>query len=120
LARHPTNGGGGACPGGEYLDRNKHRATYLATGKPAVASQPQNRRYPDHEKVGKLIITKRKDISGPIKKAGFDPAEIASIIAGEHETPAYNQLVHSSLDMDRMDYLVRVRWALAYPMARST
>ena len=41
-----------------------------------------------------------------LEEANFDPAEIATIFRGEHPTPLYNGLIHSSLDLDRMDYLV--------------
>lgn len=43
-----------------------------------------------------------------LKKYDFDPVELAKIINGEHEgNIIYNQLMHSSLDADRLDYLLR-------------
>jgi HD superfamily phosphohydrolase len=103
----------------EYLDRDKHRSGYLIKkGKPSSPSTPARKRYPDHEKVGQLIITQRQDIAVPISEAGLEPNEIASIIAGEHVQPVYNQLIHSSLDMDRMDYLVRDSLGTGVPYGR--
>ena len=39
--------------------------------------------------------------------ATIDPDEIASIIRSQHANSAYNRLIHSSLDVDRMDYMLR-------------
>lgn len=93
----------------EYVDRDKHRPSYLSRPKagkePKTATKPE--RYPDHEKVGQLVITKREDVFSVLKENGIDPEEIAAIVRGEHTKQAYNQLIHSSLDMDRMDYMVR-------------
>jgi HD superfamily phosphohydrolase len=92
----------------EYLDRDRFRPLFLAkSGSATSTAVSPGVRYPDHEKIGQLIITKRKDISGTLESAGIDPEEIASVIRSEHRKPAYNRLIHSSLDMDRMDYLVR-------------
>jgi HD superfamily phosphohydrolase len=93
----------------EFVDRDRHRPSYLLKPKTSTrsTSSPKIERYPDHEKIGQLVITNRQDIFGPLKASGIDPEEIASIIRGEHTKQAFNQLIHSSLDMDRMDYLVR-------------
>ena len=92
----------------EYVDRDKYRPLYLTRPKASKANQPEKgSRYPDHEKIGQLAITKRPDIASVLSGNNIDPEQIASIIRGEHSKPAYNQLIHSSLDMDRMDYMVR-------------
>ena len=93
----------------EFVDRDRHRPSYLLKPKSDKGSTPAPKleRYPDHEKIGQLVITKREDISKVLQANDVDPEEIASIIRGEHTKQAYNQLIHSSLDMDRMDYLVR-------------
>lgn len=106
----------------EYVDKDKHRPNYLikkddsASTEEAQSNPPS--RYPDHEKIGQLIITKREDIATPLTKAGLDPEEIAKIIRGQHGRVAYNQLIHSSLDMDRMDYLVRDSLGTGVPYGR--
>jgi len=93
----------------EFVDRDRHRASYLLNPKVKRGSAPAPKveRYPDHEKIGQLVISKREDMFQPLKANDIDPEEIASIIRGEHTRQAFNQLIHSSLDMDRMDYLVR-------------
>ena len=85
----------------EKLDRDPYRKSLLGSnrrGKPPCA-------YPDHEELSAFIVTTRKDITSVLDAAGVDPADIASIIRGQHSQPRYNQLIHSTLDLDRMDYL---------------
>jgi HD superfamily phosphohydrolase len=60
--------------------------------------------YPDHEEVARLIVTKRGDIKDLLEVHGIDPEEIAAIIEGKYTGI---NLLHKSLDVDRMDYLVR-------------
>lgn len=87
----------------EYIDNDPLRSSLLSGSTKQKAGAP----YPSHEKLGELIITKRRDIARTLKSAGMDPVEIAKIIRGSHVTRKYNQLIHSTLDLDRMDYLVR-------------
>lgn len=93
----------------EFVDRDPHRPSYLS--KPKMARQtkvpPKREPYPDHVRVGQLIVTNRDDVASLLKRNGIKPEEIASIFRGEHTNKAYNQLISSSLDMDRMDYMIR-------------
>jgi len=91
----------------EFIDKDKHRPKFLRSAQPGVVVGPTFERYPDHEKIGQIVITKRLDITTLLVEAGIDPEEIASIIRSEHNNPAYNRLIHSSLDVDRMDYMLR-------------
>lgn len=103
----------------EYVDRDRHRPSYLSRPRKGAGSQAKKpNRYPDHEKIGQLAITQRADVAGKLSGSGIDPEEIASIIRGEHTRPAYNQLIHSSLDMDRMDYMVRDSLGTGVPYGR--
>lgn len=104
----------------EFVDRDLHRPSYLLKPKADEGSVPTPKleRYPDHEKIGQLVITKREDVSKPLQESGIDPEEIAKIIRGEHTKQAFNQLIHSSLDMDRMDYLVRDSLGTGVPYGR--
>ncbi|OHB59639.1 MAG: hypothetical protein A2173_08115 [Planctomycetes bacterium RBG_13_44_8b] len=88
-----------------YLQRKNH-------------THPKNvlKRYPSHDKLGKLIVTKRKDISKLLKDNKIDPKEIAAIIAGEH--PEIPNILHRSLDVDRLDYLVRDAHNTGLPYGR--
>jgi len=98
----------------EKLDRDPYRKALLGSnrrGKP-------RRAYPDHEKLSAMIVTVRKDITSVLNAASIDPADIASIIRGQHSQTRYNQLIHSTLDLDRMDYLVRDAMATGVPYGR--
>ncbi len=64
----------------------------------------------NHENLGAQIIL-NTDFPGGItrilKEEGLDPQEIALIIAGKSKNQLANQLLHSDVDADRMDYLLR-------------
>lgn len=62
-----------------------------------------------HEQLGKYIVVNNEQISGILKKYGLDPLEIGEIFTGERgsRNNVYTQLLHSSLDADRLDYLLR-------------
>jgi HD superfamily phosphohydrolase len=61
-----------------------------------------------HEAFGEFIVTHCCDISDILKNKGYDPKEICSIFTGENPSRSiYSQLVHSTLDADRLDYLLR-------------
>ena len=63
-----------------------------------------------HEHLGSFII-KNTDFEGGItrilEEGGIDSASLSKYIKGEAEDMVANQLLHSDLDADRMDYLVR-------------
>ena len=62
-----------------------------------------------HEQLGKYIVQNNVTISSILKKHGLDPTEISEIFTGEYgsRNTVYTQLLHSSLDADRLDYLLR-------------
>lgn len=62
-----------------------------------------------HERLGKYIIENNKEITEILNYYGINPNEIGSIITGEigSSNMVYSQLLHSSLDADRLDYLLR-------------
>jgi len=66
-------------------------------------------RYAHHEQLGTEVIKKRAEISTILKKSGISPSAIAELITGgvPKEKLMYAQLMHSSLDCDRLDYLSR-------------
>jgi HD superfamily phosphohydrolase len=63
-----------------------------------------------HEHLGSFIV-KNTDYEGGItrtlKEYGFDVQMISKIIKGDSPSLVANQLMHSDLDADRMDYLIR-------------
>ncbi len=75
--------------------------------------------YPEHDFVGTLIVTKQSDLIealGGVKRA----EEIANLFGPKRPTEnkeslQLSKLVHSSLDMDRLDYLLRDSQATGVP-----
>lgn len=62
-----------------------------------------------HEQLGKYIVTNHEGIKEILIRNGLNPLEIAQIFTGEYgsRNMVYTQLLHSSLDADRLDYLLR-------------
>ncbi len=64
----------------------------------------------NHEHLGSFIV-KNTDFSGGIthilKAHGFDILNLSKLIKGESTSFLANQLLHSDIDADRMDYLIR-------------
>jgi HD superfamily phosphohydrolase len=64
----------------------------------------------DHEHLGSFII-KNTDFEGGIthllKKYGIDPQRISDLVKGVDKSVLANQILHSEIDCDRMDYLLR-------------
>lgn len=64
----------------------------------------------NHENLGTHII-KNTDFPGGItrilKEEGINPDDLSKIIAGRSNNVLDNQLLHSDMDADRMDYLLR-------------
>jgi HD superfamily phosphohydrolase len=64
----------------------------------------------NHEVLGSEII-KNTDFEGGLtrilKEEGIDPEELSKVIAGKSSSLLANQLMHSDVDADRMDYLLR-------------
>jgi len=62
-----------------------------------------------HEKLGEIILTEcNNEIQKILEENDFDPAEIARIFNAEEEDNLfYNQLMSSTLDCDRLDYMLR-------------
>lgn len=62
-----------------------------------------------HEHLGKYIVIHNDYIRNILEKYELDPLEIGEIFTGERgsRNMVYTQLLHSSLDADRLDYLLR-------------
>ena len=64
----------------------------------------------DHENLGSFII-KNTDYPGGVtfilKKYGVDPQRISDLVKGVSPSILANQILHSDIDCDRMDYLLR-------------
>lgn len=71
--------------------------------------------YPDHERLGRIIVTEQKDLLDAIggKKRA---SRIAGLFTKAPEADQQrSKLIHSSLDMDRLDYLTRDAHAAGVP-----
>lgn len=64
----------------------------------------------NHENLG-IHILKNTDFEGGVtrilKEEGIDPEELSRIVTGTSTNILANQLLHSDMDADRMDYLLR-------------
>ena len=71
--------------------------------------------YPDHEQVGEWIVTNQADMVEAL--GGADRAgRVASLFTRNTSAdPQISKLIHSSLDMDRLDYLIRDARATGVP-----
>ncbi len=68
----------------------------------------RKRKERDHEHLGAAVIEKDPEIKDILERNDIDPYEIGQIIIGDTQAnPVYAQLLHSSLDADRLDYLLR-------------
>lgn len=64
----------------------------------------------DHEHLGSYIIKRTKypgGITFLIEEAGLDPQSISNLVKGIDQDVIANQILHSEVDCDRMDYLLR-------------
>jgi len=64
----------------------------------------------DHENLGAFIIKntyKAGGISKILTDHGFDPQRISDLVKGVDPSVIANQILHSEIDCDRMDYLLR-------------
>lgn len=68
----------------------------------------KKRKAKDHEHMGAEVVKNDPEIVSILKGIGVSPEEIGQIIIGDTQAkPVYAQLLHSSLDADRLDYLLR-------------
>lgn len=72
-------------------------------------------KYQDHEEVGELIVTQQHDLLAAL--GGAERARRIADLFRRNETadPQLSKLIHSSLDMDRLDYLMRDAKAAGVP-----
>lgn len=64
----------------------------------------------DHEHLGSWIIKNtnfKNGITYILKNRGINPQTISDLVKGIADDPLANQILHSEIDCDRMDYLLR-------------
>jgi hypothetical protein len=75
-------------------------------------------KYPEHEEVGRLIVTSQPDLLKAV--GGGDRAKAVTDIftrSGAAD-PQLSKLIHSGFDIDRWDYLLRDSYATGIPYGR--
>lgn len=60
-----------------------------------------------HEELGARIVTDRPDICNVLTRFDIDPNEVAQLITGTSPKTVNDQILHSAIDADRLDYLLR-------------
>lgn len=83
------------------------------SGTRTVPTQGEN--YPEHEELGRLILENQKDLRAAVggKQRAQDIGALFS--RTEAADQQISKLIHSSLDMDRLDYLLRDARAAGVP-----
>ncbi|MGI6428478.1 MAG: HD domain-containing protein [Syntrophomonadaceae bacterium] len=61
----------------------------------------------NHESMGVEVLKRSIEIAELIDEGGFSVEEIGEIFTGETVNQLHRQLMHSSLDADRLDYILR-------------
>jgi HD superfamily phosphohydrolase len=72
-------------------------------------------KYPDHEEVGALIVTRQDDLVGAIGGKECAKAVADIFTRSKAADPQLSKLIHSSFDIDRCDYLLRDSYAAGVP-----
>lgn len=76
----------------------------------AMPIQAKQKKAAHHEMLGLIVVTHNSEIKSILQAADIDPALIGDIFsrgARQPENTIYYNLLHSSLDADRLDYLLR-------------
>jgi len=100
----------------EKIDWDSTRKYISKKGQSEGAEISLPKEYPKHDKLGEIIITKRKDIKKKLEANNIDPLDIAALVRGQHQS--IPNLLNASLDVDRLDYLVRDSLNTGLPYGR--
>lgn len=84
---------------------------YIKHGDSSFKQKDRGKALPNnHEHLGAYILKNTREEGGItriLENDGLDYAEISKIVKGDSANMLANQLLHSELDADRMDYLMR-------------
>ena len=96
----------------ERVDNVQLTEEFVAANTTVRSSQTP---YPDHEQVGEWIVTSQNDLIDAL--GGADrAARVASLFTRKTSADLQlSKLIHSSLDMDRLDFLIRDSRAAGVP-----
>lgn len=101
----------------EKVDRVELTDDFIASGGSGRQIDLSSDRMPGHEELGRILLASQPDI---LKILGERRSRrVALIMTGSKViVPMQRVLIHSSMDMDRMDYLVRDAYATGVPQGR--
>lgn len=99
----------------ERMEKAQLTEELVESDQKSVTTLANSSKYPDHEEVGRLIVTERQDLVDAI--GGKTRADrIAGFFTGrDASNTQLSKLIHSSLDMDRFDFLLRDARATGVP-----
>lgn len=100
----------------EYIIEEEIPSAHYRTKNDITEQATSENVFPKHDEVGRWIVTGRKDIKILLESYDIDPNEIAALMGGEH--PDIPNVLHKSLDVDRLDYLVRDSLNTGLPYGR--
>lgn len=100
----------------EKIDWDSTRKYISKKGQNEGAETSLPKEYPKHDKLGEIIITKRKDIREKLESNKIGPLDIAALVRGHHQS--IPNLLSASLDVDRLDYLLRDSLNTGLPYGR--
>jgi len=102
----------------EKIDWDSAQKYITKKGQNAEEESTPAKEYPKHDKLGEIVITKRKDIREKLEASGVVPEEIAALIKGQRVGLVIPNLLNASLDVDRLDYLVRDSFNTGLPYGK--
>ncbi|MBL7665054.1 MAG: HD domain-containing protein [Bacteriovoracaceae bacterium] len=94
---------------GTFMFSHTTEMAYIEFGKTLNDKEGKGRN-DDHEHLGSFIIKNTNypgGITHILKKYGIDPQRISDLVKGKDSSVLANQILHSEIDCDRMDYLLR-------------
>ena len=83
---------------------------YIRLGETNKSKKGEGRLSDDHENLGSYIIKNtyyKNGITAILVGYGYDPQRISDLCKGVSSSVMANQILHSEIDCDRMDYLLR-------------
>jgi len=99
----------------ETIDSVLLTEEFISSGGEKRTLDTKTTRYPGHEEVGRQIVTSQQDLISAIGGAERAKAIADIFTRDEAADPQFSKLIHGSLDMDRLDYLLRDSRAAGVP-----
>lgn len=94
---------------GTFCFSHTTEGAYISYGE-TTRGKNEKGRVDDHENLGSFIIkntARDGGITRILEKYGLDAQVISDLVKGVHASIMANQILHSEIDCDRMDYLLR-------------